>query len=1628
MKQVKSRNLQRFLAFFLSLVLLMGALPVFAADDAWKEAKQDKLRDNAAAALAEIAQKGPIAVRIQSYTMPEEIDEDTVLDDVPTAEVELLVGIPQKGGQVRQHEALVSLPIGTYTFGFDAQVEFEDKIWDVTNAKVNGEEPAALTLTEDGSATISYDLSAPEQGQASSLDPFVTKITLTHNGETIVLDGNEPSALENAKNGDEVTVAYEFAIENPYGEGFTADKPYPVTIPQSNFTYDVANEDVTIENDRGHLATFHLDREKKTASFTFVQKLTELDENVTGSFSYSGKLALSGGEGEDELIFSIGGKEIKVPISTGGDVPGTAGKTKKTGEYLPETGEILWTIMVTPPEDGIIPAGLTLTDKMFWGQNGTKNKIHELSEVETVKIYDRNAGFAVLDTTVYTLTRDEDNHGFTLKIDETLQEVRQLEVVYTSKLSAAGLAALNGQSSGKQGEKTVHNKVVTHNASVEKDSPAYSWGEASANVKFNFRMLQKTLVEQKDGVATWRLFVNKNFVTMPKGVQIIDTPLNDMTYDNTYLKVYVFDTQKGTDPSEITSYTPVEKASEYITESVGKDGKITFTLAQEISAPLVIEIKTNLPGTFDDQTEFKNTARLVWDAFSGNASASTGKLNSSTIRKGDLGFHLPLRAAGWNVYLGQTSAESTIVDTIGANQKLIAADATLKKQYADNAPITLPGKEQSTTLKAFYQSIFDSKVEHNMNGVKDGLTTIYLQRIAEGNVADVTWQSKPDGNAIALPLGGVLPVMVESGTAATATYDATTRKLTVTFSGPLEGTYRLRYWTAVNDDKIYGAAVQEATNLNNTPVDSTDKGTKDNLPAPKNSITLSVGGKTYTASTTADHNATNSQFGKRVAQEYDAETGTIIWELNANRWSLPYQKGFTVRDMLPVGHSLPTNADTTLDKSKIVVEATGPFATGVTYTAGEDYLLEKNTLDGRDVLTVWFIKPIYTGVQVTFPSTITEEELAKQMDAALDAGKTDLIWTNNGEQRGTDLSGEHHVNGDTAEQKISLLPITKSGNRQDDQKDLIKWTITLNKGFLPVENTNSKTITDTLTVTDLPEGVAASEVVSEPQDVTLKVQPASDKAIQSYTLKKEPSTTESWYAYDPETLTMTVHLVTPYGKGEYDRSQYYLTYNTRINVPEGLKQTEQISVKNGASWYGKKATAAINSIRISEVQAAVDWTQKGRLTVTKYAANGTDEQGNPIPDTTKPLSGARIEVYAAVGSAGSETAGEYVAGQYTQSDGTAKFILSPGLYIVKEVAAPRGYVVSAQSKAGIPVQVYAGDTTSETNFLHIGNEKIVGGITVKKYEMNTDGEINSDFPLKGAVFGLYAAGAAADAEPLDTQETDEEGIATFGNLTYGKYVVREISAPAGYHLNSNVFEVEVTKPNEFYIVKVGNEAIVGSLRIEKVSEVGNQALAGAAFELLAADKTTVVRSGETNANGELIFNDLRLGAYYLRETKAPNGYVANTALIEVEITENINKNTTSKVVTNRAETPDNPDNPTPPTPPTPDTPVPDNEIPTGGGTRRVIVDTTNLTPEQVEQLIEDGFVPLSDLPDLTPEEIIDNQIPLAYIPPTEVPLASAEPVETDGTPHTGDNTPLALMLMLMAASAAGLVVLRKRRV
>ena len=92
-------------------------------------------------------------------------------------------------------------------------------------------------------------------------------------------------------------------------------------------------------------------------------------------------------------------------------------------------------------------------------------------------------------------------------------------------------------------------------------------------------------------------------------------------------------------------------------------------------------------------------------------------------------------------------------------------------------------------------------------------------------------------------------------------------------------------------------------------------------------------------------------------------------------------------------------------------------------------------------------------------------------------------------------------------------------------------------------------------------------------------------------------------------------------------------------------------------------------------------------------------------------------------------------------------------------------------------------------------------VTVAKYEALTDADIkaaiatdkkyakNPEFEvLKGAKFGLYRDPDCTDLVVII--ETNDEGIGTSTDVAAGKYYLKEIAAPTGYSLSTEVTEVE----------------------------------------------------------------------------------------------------------------------------------------------------------------------------------------------------------------------------------------------
>ena len=181
-----------------------------------------------------------------------------------------------------------------------------------------------------------------------------------------------------------------------------------------------------------------------------------------------------------------------------------------------------------------------------------------------------------------------------------------------------------------------------------------------------------------------------------------------------------------------------------------------------------------------------------------------------------------------------------------------------------------------------------------------------------------------------------------------------------------------------------------------------------------------------------------------------------------------------------------------------------------------------------------------------------------------------------------------------------------------------------------------------------------------------------------------------------------------------------------------------------------------------------------------------------------------------------------------------------GDYVVVELSAPEGYVLSdARHFVSITFD-------TQVIGLKVINFPIIGSVQLTK--------VDKDYPdnhLAGAVFEVFAdtdknGEFDAEADKLLGEMTEYEGgIYQMDELRYGKYFVKEKTAPAGFLLDENVYPFEITTDKE--VVTIENEAGVGFM---------NQVMKGK-ITIFKTDKGTgdkLVGAGFTvyDVNGEKV--------------------------------------------------------------------------------------------------------------------------------------------------------------------------------
>jgi uncharacterized surface anchored protein len=215
--------------------------------------------------------------------------------------------------------------------------------------------------------------------------------------------------------------------------------------------------------------------------------------------------------------------------------------------------------------------------------------------------------------------------------------------------------------------------------------------------------------------------------------------------------------------------------------------------------------------------------------------------------------------------------------------------------------------------------------------------------------------------------------------------------------------------------------------------------------------------------------------------------------------------------------------------------------------------------------------------------------------------------------------------------------------------------------------------------------------------------------------------------------------------------------------------------------------------------------------------------------------------------------GASYSGLVTGPDGSVLLEdLSPGLYRVKETAAPAGFLLN---ETEYTVRLWPGRTIE----LLVNNEKRPALLLMKK-------DADTGAPLAGASYTVKKA----DGAEFSVVTTDETGQAYLTDLAPGVYEVTETLAPAGY-LPDAPPQLVSLRPGKTGAAQFTNHKKPG-LTILKADELTGALLAGAEFSVRHKDGPLVFE-GLTNEQGEINLPDLAEGWYTITELAAPRGYL-----------------------------------------------------------------------------------------------------------------------------------------------------------
>lgn len=390
-------------------------------------------------------------------------------------------------------------------------------------------------------------------------------------------------------------------------------------------------------------------------------------------------------------------------------------------------------------------------------------------------------------------------------------------------------------------------------------------------------------------------------------------------------------------------------------------------------------------------------------------------------------------------------------------------------------------------------------------------------------------------------------------------------------------------------------------------------------------------------------------------------------------------------------------------------------------------------------------------------------------------------------------------------------------------------------------------------------------------------------------------------------ITAAADIITPDGTLRYAAGE---TVDTVTTDDTGLAVSKPLYLGK----YEIKETAAPYGMVLNEEIRTADLVYAGQeIEITETSSDFYNERQKAAVSIDKVLE--RNEKFG-IGIGGEVTAvtfGLYAAEDLTAADGSVipadglleilsvdengradcKTDLPFGSFYFKELSTDSRYILS-DTEYPIVFE-YAGQTAAlveiEVNDgKPIENDLIYGEIHGLKKDEN-------GHALGGAVIGLFKSDETEfTAETaLLTATSAEDGGFSFADVPFGNWIVREIEAPTGFVLSEESFAVTVDKDGAVIEVEIENTRIRGNVQLTKTDrDYPDNKLTGAEFAVyrdsngnkeLDADDELLGTLTETSA-GIYAMSDLIYGGYFVKEQKAPEGFILDETAYYFAITEN----------------------------------------------------------------------------------------------------------------------------------------------